>query len=44
MIIVWIIVGVAVVVVIAAMVMRSRNDDELDAGGSYGRQLGSDDE
>jgi preprotein translocase subunit SecG len=37
-----IIVGAIVVFVIVAVVLRLRSDDELDAGGSYGRQLGED--
>jgi hypothetical protein len=37
-----IIVGAVVVFVIVAVVLRLRSDDQLDAGGSYGRQLGED--
>ncbi len=37
-----IIVGAVVVFVIIAVVMRLRSDDQLDAGGSYGRQLEED--
>ena len=37
-----IIVGAIVVFVIIAIVMRVRSDEQLDSGGSYGRQLEED--
>jgi len=39
-IIAWIILGVVVAVVVVAMVTRFRSGEQLDSGGSYGRQLG----
>jgi hypothetical protein len=37
--IVWIILGVIVLVIVIAMVTRFRSDEQLEEGGSFGRQL-----
>jgi hypothetical protein len=37
-----IIVGAVVVFVVIAIVMRMRSDEQLDSGGSYGRQFEDD--
>jgi uncharacterized membrane protein len=37
--IVWIILGVIVLIVVIAMVTRFRSDEQLEEGGSFGRQL-----